>query len=365
VRKQQPKFHETIRVSERKALGKTKEKGHLRSSLHLRLDIFSRQKLKGIFSKKQLRGDRLFRNLVALIACNIFLILGIMLYKFASSAWLSITSYGLGFLTGTTWQPFPPNPLAAPVFGALPLIYGTLVTSLIALIIAVPISLGIALALSEFSPKRFNYAISFLVELLAAIPSVIYGLWGIFVLIPFLQQNVYPQLQSLLGFLPFFQGSILGSNVLTGGIVLAIMVIPTISAVSRDVFAAVPSSQREAIVALGATRWEAAKIVVGYGRSGIVGAIILGLGRAVGETMAITMVIGNSFNMFSSLFQPGYTLSSIIANEFREASSPPVYISALVEVGLVLFALALVINILARLIIRGTMKRIGGAETLR
>jgi phosphate transport system permease protein len=346
-------------------VGKRRETRNLRSRLHLKFNIFSRESVRGVFSKKQLKGDKLFRNLVALIACNIFLVLGIMIYRFVSDAWLSITSYGFGFLAGTTWQPFPPNPLAAPVFGALPLIYGTLVTSLIALIIAVPLSLGIALALSEFSPKRFNYAISFLVELLAAIPSVIYGLWGIFVLIPFLQQNVYPQLQSLLGFLPFFQGPILGSNVLTGGIVLAIMIIPTISAVSRDVFAAVPGSQREAIIALGATRWEAAKIVFGYGRSGIVGAIILGLGRAVGETMAITMVIGNSFNMFSSLFQPGYTLSSIIANEFREASSPPVYISALVEVGLVLFALALVINIMARLVIRGTMKRIGGAETLR
>ncbi|WXG44608.1 MAG: phosphate ABC transporter permease subunit PstC [Promethearchaeati archaeon SRVP18_Atabeyarchaeia-1] len=344
---------------------KGKDTRNFRSRLRRASSLFSRERIKGVFSKGQLRGGHLFRNLVALMACNVFLILGIMLYKFVGGAWLSITSYGLGFLGGTTWQPFPPNQLAAPVFGALPLIYGTLVTSLIALIIAVPLSLGIALALSEFAPKRFSYVISFLVELLAAIPSVIYGLWGIFILIPFLQQDVYPQLQSVLGFLPFFQGPILGSNVLTGSIVLAIMIIPTISAVSRDVFAAVPGSQREAVIALGATRWEAAKIVVSYGRSGIVGAIILGLGRAVGETMAITMVIGNSFNMFSSLFQPGYTLSSIIANEFREASSPPVYISALIEVGLVLFALALVINILARIVIRGTMKRIGGAENLR
>jgi phosphate transport system permease protein len=243
-----------------------------------------------------------------------------------------------------------------PSFGALPPIWGTLVTSAIALLLGVPISIGIGLALSEFAPKRFGFIVSFLVELLAAIPSVIYGLWGIFVLIPFLQHNVYPSLQATLGFLPIFQGTIRGPSVLTGGIVLAIMILPTVSAITRDVFAAVPRSQREAVVALGATRWETSKVVMSYGRSGVIGAIILGLGRAVGETMAITMVVGNSFNMFDSLFDPGYTLASIIANEFTEASSPPVYISALMEVGLVLFVLALVINALARLIIWRTSK---------
>jgi phosphate transport system permease protein len=318
-------------------------------SLHEKRPNFLSE-LKTIF-KKKLSGDSAFKIIVTLIACNIFLILGLMIFKIAQSSWLSIQTYGINFLWGTTWQPSPPNPSTPPSFGALPLIWGTLVTSAIALFLGVPLSLGISLALSEFAPKSFNYVVSFFVELLAAIPSVIYGLWGILVLIPFLQNNVYPYLQAVLGFLPFFQGTIRGSSVLTGGIVLAIMIIPTVSAISRDVFAAVPNNQREAIIALGATRWEKAKIVMSYGRSGVIGAIMLGLGRAVGETMAITMVVGNSFNMFTSLFEPGSTLASIVANEFTEASSPPVYISALMEVGLILFALAIVVNASARLII--------------
>jgi phosphate transport system permease protein len=303
----------------------------------------------------KLSGDMAFKITAALIACNIFLVLGIMLYKIVGDSWLSIETYGVSFLWRTTWDP------NRQLFGALPPIWGTLVTSAIALLLGVPVSLGIGLALSEFAPKRFTYPVSFLVELLAAIPSVIYGLWGIFVLIPFLQRSVYPGLQTTLGFLPLFQDTIRGPCVLTGGIVLSIMIIPTISSIARDAFAAVPRSQREAIVALGATRWETSKVVMSYARSGVIGAVILGLGRAVGETMAITMVIGNSFNLFNSLFDPGYTLSSIIANEFTEASSPPVYISALIECGLVLFILALVINALARLIIWRTTRMAGGA----
>ncbi|MBS7633243.1 phosphate ABC transporter permease subunit PstC [Candidatus Bathyarchaeota archaeon] len=314
--------------------------------------------------KKRFSGDSVFRTIILLIACNIFIILGLIIFKITQGAWLSIQTYGIKFLWGTTWQPFPPEPTAPPSFGALPLVWGTLTTSAIALLLGVPISLGIALALSEFTPKSFNYVISFFVELLAAIPSVIYGLWGIFILIPFLQNNVYPHLQATLGFLPFFQGTIRGSSVLTGGIVLAIMIIPTVSAISRDVFAAVPNSQREAIIALGATRWEKARIVMSYGRSGVIGAIMLGLGRAIGETMAITMVIGNSFNMFTSLFEPGSTLASIIANEFTEASSPPVYISALMEVGLILFALAIAVNASARLVIWRSMRKTKEAEML-
>jgi len=310
----------------------------------------------------RLSGDYFFKVITAAVAFNVFIILGFMVYKIIEKSALSLQTYGLGFLLGTTWQPFPPDPSRSPVFGALPVIWGTLVTSAIALLLGVPISLGIGLALSEFAPKRFTYAVSFLVELLAAIPSVIYGLWGIFILIPFLQNSVYPFLQATLGFLPMFQGTIRGPSVLTGGIVLAIMIIPTVSAISRDVFAAVPNNQREAIVALGATRWERAKVVVSYGRSGVMGAIILGLGRAVGETMAITMVIGNQFNMFTSLFDPGYTMASIIANEFTEASSPPVYISALMEIGLVLLVFAIVINVLARLIIWRSLKIVRGAE---
>jgi phosphate transport system permease protein len=303
-----------------------------------------------------------FQILTGIIACNIFVIFGVMIYKMLSQSWLSIETYGLGFLWGRVWEPTPPTPNMSPSFGALPLIWGTLVTSGIALLLGVPISLGISLTLSEFSPKRFNYLVSFFVELLAAVPSVIYGLWGIFILIPFLQQYVYPPLQTVLGFIPIFQGEIHGSSVLTAGIILAIMIIPTVTAISRDVVSAVPDAQREAILALGATKWETAGIVISYGRSGVVGAIILGLGRAVGETMAVTMVIGNSFNLFTSLFNPGYTLSSIIANEFREASSPEVYISALIEVGFILFVFSLVINALARLIIWRTMKTVRGSE---
>lgn len=303
----------------------------------------------------KLSGDTAFKITAALITCNIFLVLGIMLYKIVGDSWLSIETYGVSFLWRTTWDP------NRQLFGALPPIWGTLVTSAIALLLGVPVSLGIGLALSEFAPKRFTYPVSFLVELLAAIPSVIYGLWGIFVLIPFLQRTIYPGLQTTLGFLPFFQDTVRGPCVLTGGIVLSIMIIPTVSSIARDAFAAVPRSQREAIVALGATRWETSKVVMSYARSGVIGAVILGLGRAVGETMAITMVIGNSFNLFNSLFDPGYTLSSIIANEFTEASSPPVYISALIECGLVLFILALVINALARLIIWRTTRMAGRA----
>jgi phosphate transport system permease protein len=312
--------------------------------------------------RKKVSGDSAFKIVTALITCNIFVILGLMFYKIVQNSSLSIVTYGISFLWGTRWQPSPPNPNAQPLFGALPPIEGTLVTSGIALLLGVPISLGIALALSEFAPRRFNYAISFLVELLAAIPSVIYGLWGVFVLAPFLQHTVYPLLQATLGFLPIFQGALRGPSVLTGGIVLAIMIVPTVSAISRDVFAAVPQNQREAITALSATKWETAKIVMSYGRSGVIGAVILGLGRAVGETMAITMVIGNSFNMFSSLFSPGYTLSSVIANEFTEASSPKVYLSALIEIGLVLFVFALVINALARLVIWRSLKMAREAE---
>jgi len=328
-------------------------------------NFFSNLRLKSkiIYGKRGF-GDLLFKTITTIITLNVFIILFFMTYKILEGSRLSIQTYGLSFLWGTTWEPFPADPSKMPSFGALPLIWGTIVTSSIALLIGVPISLGIGLALSEFAPKRFNFVVSFFVELLAAIPSVIYGLWGIFILIPFLQGNIYPFLQATLGFLPMFQGTIRGPNVLTGSIVLAIMIIPTISAVSRDVFSAVPNTQREAITALGATKWETAKIVINYARSGVIGAIILGLGRAVGETMAITMVIGNSFNMVSSLFDPGYTLPSIIANEFTEASYPPVYSSALMEVGLVLFIIALFINALARLIVWRALKIAKGAETI-
>ena len=306
-------------------------------------------------SKKPLTGDYAFKLLTAAFASSIFLILGLMIYELIKGSQLSIQRFGIEFLIGTKW-----DPAISQVFGALPLILGTLLTSAIALLIGVPISLGIGLALSEYAPKRFGFAVSFLVELLAAVPSVIYGLWGIFTLIPFLRNNVYVYLQEILGFIPLFSGPIYGGGVLTGGIILAIMIIPTVSAVSRDVFSAVPDTQREAMISLGATKWETAKNVISYARSGVIGAIILGLGRAVGETMAITMVIGNKFQLLpSSLFDAWYTMSAIIANEFTEATYG-LYVSALIEVGLVLFFVALIINVLARLVVWRSLKLVRG-----
>jgi phosphate transport system permease protein len=305
--------------------------------------------------KKLSKSDNLFKLLTAIVASSVFVILGLMVYELSLGSQLSIQRFGIGFLTGTTW-----DPAISQVFGALPLILGTLATSAIALLIGVPISLGIGLALSEFSPKRFGFAVSFLIELLAAIPSVIYGLWGIFTLIPFLRNNVYLPLQAAFGFIPLFSGPVYGGGFLTAGIVLAIMIIPTVSSISRDAFSAVPNSQREAMISLGATKWETAKIAISYARTGVIGAIILGLGRAIGETMAVTMVIGNKFQLLpTSLFDAWYSMSAIIANEFTEATYD-LYVSALIEVGLVLFLIALVINILARLIVWRSLRLVRG-----
>jgi phosphate transport system permease protein len=301
--------------------------------------------------KNYFKGDDIFKLVSALFASSIFLLLGLMVYELIKGSWLSIQTFGLNFIVGTKW-----DPAVSKVFGALPLILGTLVTSTIALLIGVPISLGVGLALSEYLPKKIGFIVSFFVELLAAVPSVIYGLWGIFVLIPFLRHHVYPYLQIVFGFIPLFSGTIYGGGVLTGGIVLAIMIIPTVSAVMRDLFSIVPISQREAIIALGATKWETTKIVISYARSGVIGAVILGLGRAVGETMAITMVIGNKFQIWpSSLFDAWYTMAAIIANELLEATYD-LYISALINIGLILLFVTLIINILARLIVWRALK---------
>jgi phosphate ABC transporter, permease protein PstC len=236
-------------------------------------------------------------------------------------------------------------------FGALPLIFGTLLSSLIALVIAVPLSIGVAIFLTEFAPGPLRRPIGFIVELLAAIPSVVYGLWGIFFLIPLLRSTLFPFLRDTLGFLPLFQGTIYGNSMLAAGIILAIMIMPYIMSVTREVLASVPGSQREAALALGATRWEAAwTAVVPYARSGIVGAIILGLGRALGETMAVTMLIGNRHEIVASLFAPGYTMAAAIANEFTEASTD-MHFAALAYVALVLFGVTVVVNALARLLI--------------
>ena len=302
-------------------------------------------------------GDRLFKLVMGLAALAVPVLLGFLVWELAAGSRLAIERYGLSFITTSTWDP------VAEQFGALPLIFGTVVTSLIALVIAVPLSLGVAIFLVEFAPGAIRRPIAYLVELLAAIPSVVYGLWGIFVLIPFLRATVFPFLRSTLGFLPFFQGTIAGPSVLSAGIILAIMIMPYIMSVTREVLTAVPGSQREAALALGATRWEAAwTAVVPYARSGIVGAVILGLGRALGETMAVTMLIGNSHEIAASLFKPGYTMAAAIANEFAEASTA-IHLSALAYVALSLFGVTLVVNALARLLIwkvsRG--QPIGGA----
>ncbi|HEX7996937.1 MAG TPA: phosphate ABC transporter permease subunit PstC [Pyrinomonadaceae bacterium] len=296
-------------------------------------------------------GDAVFRLILLGSVLLILAIIAMMIYQMAANSALSLKQFGFGFLKGRTWNPIRGE------FGALPFIYGTVVSSIIALIIAVPLSLGIAIFLVEQAPRRAARPIAFLVELLAAIPSVVYGLWGIFVLAPFLRVHVEPFLARWLGWLPLFQGTITGIGLFTGGVILAIMITPIISAVVRDVLAAVPVSQREAALALGATKWETTRVVLANAASGIAGAIILGLGRAIGETMAVTMVIGNRPQISASLFEPSYTIASVIANEFTEATED-LYLSALVEIGLILFLVTFIINGIAKLLVwsvtRGT-----------
>lgn len=301
-------------------------------------------------------GDRIFRWSTLLFALVVLALLaGIALALIAGSR-LSLQAFGWHFLVSTDWDPVNDR------FGALPFIYGTLVSSLLALLIAVPLSLGVALCLSEMAPAWLGTKLGFLVELLAAIPSVVYGLWAIFVLGPWLRDRVDPVLAHSLGFLPLFQGTPVSVSLLTAGVILAIMVIPYISAICTDVFRAVPSSQREAALALGATRWEMVRMaVVPYGLSGVIGAIIFGLGRALGETIAVAMVIGNRPEVSASLFMPSSTLASVIANEFTEAASD-MYLSALVELGLVLLAVGMLLNVIARgLVASATQRRFGGS----
>ena len=277
-----------------------------------------------------------------------------IIIEMASNSSLSFEKFGWDFFRHSHWDPVKEE------FGALPFIYGTAVSSIIGLLIAVPISVSVAIFLVEHAPRKLATPISFLVQLLAAIPSVVYGLWGIFVLAPLLRENVYPLIQSTLGFLPIFQGNQNGRGLLTAGIILSIMIVPIITAVTTDVLRAVPGSQREAAIALGATKWEAARVILQNARSGITGAVILGLGRAVGETMAVTMVIGNRTEISASLFQPSYTIASAIANEFTEATSE-IYRHALVELGLILFLLTFVINASARLLVWGVTRKQGKA----
>ncbi|HKG45187.1 MAG TPA: phosphate ABC transporter permease subunit PstC [Pyrinomonadaceae bacterium] len=298
-------------------------------------------------------GDAVFRVLMLLVALLMVGIVVAMVVALAVESMPSIRQFGFSFLKNRGWNPIKGE------FGALPFIYGTVASSLIALLISVPFSLGIAIFLVEQAPHYIARPVGFLVELLAAIPSVVYGLWGIFVLAPFLRNYVQPFLAGLFGWTPFFRGSITGIGLLTGGIILAIMVTPIISAVVRDVLAAVPGSQREAALALGATKWEMIRVVLVNGAPGIAGAVILGLGRALGETMAVTMLIGNRAQISLSLFEPSYTIASAIANEFTEATGD-LYVSALVELGLILFLVTFIVNGIARVLVWNVTRRTGG-----
>ncbi|MDQ3635217.1 MAG: phosphate ABC transporter permease subunit PstC [Acidobacteriota bacterium] len=300
-------------------------------------------------------GDKVFRTILVIFASTIIVIVVAMIAMMVWNSLPTIKEFGLGFLTGSEWQP------ASNIFGALPFIYGTIVSSIIALIIAVPLSLGIAVFLVEQAPKRIATPIAFLVELLAAIPSVVYGLWGIFVLAPFIRNYLGYFLQEYFGFIPLFQGRLTGIGMFTGGIILALMVTPIVTAVVRDVLEVVPTTQREAALALGATKWETTKIVLGNAASGIAGAVVLGLGRALGETMAITMVIGNSPQISSSLFEPAYTIASVLAANFAEATDK-LYLSALIEMGLVLFLVTFIVNALAKLLVARVAKGTGTAK---
>jgi phosphate transport system permease protein len=295
--------------------------------------------------KESAFADRAFRSLMTLCALALVSVVGLILFELLKQSHLSMSKFGFSFLAKSIWDP------VAEDFGAIPFIYGTIVSSLLALVLAVPLSLGTALFLTELCPKSVRPILSLLVELLAAIPSVIYGLWGIFVLAPFLRAHVEPFLQKYMGWTGLFFGPKYGFGMLAAGIVLAIMILPIIASITREVVTAVPRQQREAALALGATKWEMLRMaVLRNARPGIMGAIILGLGRAFGETMAVTMVIGNRPEIARSLFAPGHTLASVIANEFTEAVGNT-YLSALVEMALILFVLTLIVNALASLLV--------------
>jgi phosphate transport system permease protein len=303
-------------------------------------------------------GDRLYQLLLVLAAVAVMgLVLGIAYELWQNSA-LSRHAFGWNFVITSEW-----DPALTDTFGALPFIFGTLITSIIALVAAIPLGMGAAIFLAELAPEWLGQPLGFLAELLAAVPSVVYGLWGLFVYIPAFVRPTSKLLERTLGFLPLFQGPVFGPSRLAAGLLLSIMIFPTITAVSRDVLRAIPGSQREASLALGATRWEMiSQVLIPYGTSGFLGAIILGLGRALGETIAVTMVIGNNLDLSASLLHPGYTMASIIANEFTEATFD-LYLHALIEIGLILFAITLLINVAARFLIWRVARR--GAQEAR
>jgi phosphate transport system permease protein len=295
--------------------------------------------------------DRTFAVGVTALAMLVPFTLAGIAILIVKDSWPSLTHFGLSYFTTTVWDP------VKLIFGAAAYVYGTLVTTIVAVVLATPIALGASLYLTEFAPRRLRGPAAYVIELLAYIPSIVYGLWAIFVMVPVMRNNIEPALQGSLGRVPIlgqlFSGTPVGLDLLSGGVVLAIMILPILTAVSREVLLAVPPTQREAMIGLGATRWEAvSRAVLPYARPGIIGGVVLGVGRAFGETMAVTMVVGNSSrDITGSLFVPGYTMASAIANQFVEADSE-LYFSAIVEVALLLLFTALVVNGIARYLIR-------------
>jgi phosphate transport system permease protein len=297
-------------------------------------------------------GDDLAYLVTLLAASTIILITGLLVYKLFENSAISRHQFGWSFLTSAQWDPVAGN------FGALPFIYGTVVTSALALLIGIPLGVGAAIFLAELAPPGISSGLTFLIELLAAVPSVIFGMLGFFILIPVLQRFEDP-LRKVLGWTPLFQGPFYGVSLLSAGVVLSLMIIPFIISISREVILAVPNDQREAALALGATRWESTwDVVVPFAYKGITGSIFLALARSLGETMAVTMVVGNSTKISTSLFAPGYSIAAVIANEFTEATGG-LYLSALIELGLVLFALTIVINGAARILVASTTQKAG------
>ncbi|KAA0892095.1 phosphate ABC transporter permease subunit PstC [Oryzomonas rubra] len=296
-------------------------------------------------SAQGIKGDAIFRGFTLLLACSIIVILLLMTAEMVKESLPAISRFGWRFISGSTWDAVQEE------FASLPYLYGSIVSSILAILLATPLSIGTALFITELAPRKVGAATAALVELLAAIPSVIYGLWGILVMTPWLQSTIQPFLIEHFGFLPFFRGAPYGVSMLAAVFILMIMIVPIITSITKEVLMAVPSSQKEAAIALGATRWEMIRMaVLPYGRSGILGAVILGLGRAIGETMAVTMVIGNTPQISLSLLSPAYTMPSVIANEFAETTTK-MHASALMEIGLILLFVTLVINFLARMLL--------------
>jgi len=293
--------------------------------------------------KRRSGDDRAFRTGTGAVAALVVAVVIGIGFELTRQSLLSIQKFGMRFWSGTTWDP------VAGEFGALPFIWGTLYSSLIALLIATPIALGIAIFISELSPRLLRTPLTYLTELLAAIPSIVYGIWGMFVLVP-LVRKLEVWTPDALKKIPLFKGPPLGVGLLSAALILAIMVIPFTSSVAREILKNVPSAQREAAYALGATRWEAIKVAMGYGKTGIIGAVMLGFGRALGETMAVTMVIGNNPQVSASLYAPQYTMAAVIANEFTEAADE-LYLHALIEIGLLLFIITVVVNVISRFLI--------------